>query len=112
MASRNEPHFEVVWPRAPRGVQSQRLAERLPRLGGLDGASPVRIAFLWDHVFRGDEVFPALATELRRRVPGIDIVDYDQFGNTHGGDEDEVIAGLPDALARRHVDAVVSAMGC
>ena len=106
MASTTEPTFDALWPRSPRGIQPQRLADRLD---GLDGA---RVAFLWDRVFRGDEVLPALAAELRDRIPGLEIVGYDEFGNTHGGDEDEVIAGLPGALARRHIDAVVSAMGC
>ena len=104
--SSTEPTYDVVWPKSPRGVGHRPLARRLP---GLDGA---RIAFLWDHVFRGDEIFPALAHELNARFPNVEIVGYDEFGNTHGGDEAEVIAGLPEALARRHVDAVVSGMGC
>lgn len=98
--------YDVVWPKSPRGVQSHRLADRL---GDLNGR---RIAFLWDYLFRGDEIFPVLAEELTERFPDIEIVDYDVFGNTHGGDEAEMIAGLPDGLAQRHIDAVVSAMGC
>jgi len=106
-ASRTDvPIYDVVWPRSPRGVRHRALADRLPSLNG------ARIAFLWDHVFRGDEIFPALADELTTRFPNCEIVGYDEFGNTHGGDEAVVIAGLPDALARRHVDAVVSGMGC
>lgn len=98
--------FDVVWPSSPRGVTSKRLA---PRLDGLAGK---RLAFLWDHLFRGDEVFPALAAHLEGRFPGVEIIDHSVFGNTHGGDEKELMAGLPSALTRRHVDAVVSAMGC
>lgn len=101
-----EPTYEVVWPKSPRGVQSNALA---PRLATLDGA---RVAFLWDHVFRGDEVLPVLADELTRRFPTIEIVGHEEFGNTHGSDEKEMVAGLADGLARRHIDAVVSAMGC
>ena len=101
-----EPRYDVVWPRSARGVQQRPRADRL---GGLAGT---RVAFVWDHLFRGDEIFPVLDAELRRRFPGIEIVDHEEFGNTHGGDEAEVLAGLPDALARRHVDAVVSGMGC
>ncbi len=101
-----ESTYDVVWPKSPRGVQNQRLAGRRPDLGG------ARIAFLWDHVFRGDEIFPALEQELRDRFPDIEVLGYDVFGNTHGGDEAEMIAALPEALTRRHIDAVVSAMGC
>ena len=98
--------FDVVWPSSPQGVQSHDLAERLDTL---DGA---RVAFLWDYLFRGDELFPLLAKELSERYPSIDIVDYDVFSNTHGSDEKDMIAALPEGLARRHVDAVVSGVGC
>ena len=101
-----EPTYDVVWPKSPQGVQPQRLANRLDRL---DGA---RVAFLWDYLFRGDELFPVLAEELTRRFTGIEIVDYDEIGNTHGSDEPQVLAALGDNLHRRHVDAVVSGMGC
>ncbi len=101
-----ETTIDVVWPSSPRGVSTQRLADRLGDLSGK------RVAFLWDHLFRGDEVFPALADHLRERFEGIEIIDHVEFGNTHGGDEKEMIAGLPDGLAQRHIDAVVSAMGC
>ncbi|MFP5489746.1 MAG: hypothetical protein ACLGHQ_15750 [Acidimicrobiia bacterium] len=101
-----EPRYDVVWPRSPRGVQRRRRADRLE---SLDGA---RVAFLWDHVFRGDELFPMLATELRARFDGIEIVGYEEFGNLHGADEVERVGRLPDDLRTRGVDAVVSGMGC
>lgn len=101
-----EPTYDVVWPKSPRGVQPRQLADRL---GGLDGK---RVAFLWDDLFRGDEIFPALEAELTQRFPTIDIVGYNVFGNTHGTDEKQMVAGLPEGLAQRHIDAVVSGMGC
>lgn len=101
-----EPIYEVVSPSSSMGVSSKPAAKRLADLEGR------RVAFLWDHVFRGDELFPVLATELTNRFPTIEIVGYDEFGNTHGGDEVEMIAGLPTALTTRHIDAVVSAVGC
>ena len=101
-----ESTYDVVWPKSPRGVQSKALA---PRLDSLDGK---RIAFLWDYLFRGDEVFPALEAELTRRFPTVDIGGYDVFGNTHGSDEKEMVTGLAEGLTHRHIDAVVSAMGC
>ena len=101
-----EPIYDVVWPRSPRGVQQRRKADRLATL---DGA---RVAFLWDYLFRGDELFPVLERELTTRFPGIDIVGYEEFGNLHGADEKERVGRLGDELRRRHVDAVVSGMGC
>lgn len=101
-----EPQYEVVWPRSPRGVQQRRRADRL---NAIDGAC---IAFLWDYVFRGDELFPVLADELHARFADVEIVDYHEFGNLHGADEKERVARLPDDLRTRGVDAVVSGMGC
>ena len=107
MSSRSdEPVYHAVWPRSSSGVQARRRADRLP---SLDGA---RIAFLWDYLFRGDELFPVLEAELRERFPGVDIVGYDVFGNLHGSDEKARVGRLPDDLRTRGVDAVVSGMGC
>lgn len=102
----SEPTYDTVWPKAPMGVQARRAA---PRLASLEGA---RVAFLWDHLFRGDELFPVLAKELAQRFDGIEIVDHTEFGNTHGADEKEMIAALPGELKARQIDAVVSGMGC
>ena len=109
-----EATYEAVWPRSPRGVQSRPSAPRLtarsrPSSHPLEGA---RIAFLWDYLFRGDELFPVLERELTSRFEGLEVVGYEVFGNTHGSDELDMIAGLPDALRRERVDAVVSGMGC
>jgi hypothetical protein len=101
-----EPLYDVVWPKSPVGVQARRAA---PRLASLEGK---RIGFAWDHLFRGDELFPVLADELRRRFDGIEIVDHPTFGNLHGPQERELVAGLPDALAMHRVDGVVSGNGC
>lgn len=101
-----EPTYDVVWPRSARGVQQQRHA---PRLEQLDGA---RIAFLWDDLFRGDELFPVLEAELRSRFPTCEVIGYETFGNLHGADEKERVGRLPDDLRSRGIDAVVSGMGC
>ncbi len=101
-----EPNYEVIWPRSPRGVQRRRRAARLESIDG------TRIAFLWDYVFRGDELFPVLARELTTRFAGVEVLNYDVFGNLHGADEKDRVGRLPDDLRNRGVDAVVSGMGC
>ncbi len=101
-----EPTFDVLWPRSPRGIQRHRLADRLETL------ARKKIAFLWDYLFRGDELFPVLERQLMARFEDIEILDYHQFGNIHGADEIEMIGRLPDSLRSRGVDAVVSGMGC
>lgn len=102
----DEPTYDAVWPKSPRGVSQRRLA---PRLDSLEGK---RIAFLWDHLFRGDELFPVLERELTGRFDGLEVVGYEEFGNTHGPDEADVVAAVGERLKARHVDAVVSGMGC
>lgn len=101
-----EPTYSVVWPRSPRGIQQQRRSQRLQTLTGK------RVAFLWDYLFRGDELFPVLEEQLKARFEGIEIVDFAEFGNLHGADEKERQGRLPDDLRSRGVDAVVSGMGC
>ena len=103
---RMEPTYDVVWPKSPRGMKSHALADRL------DTLDRKRVAFLWDDLFRGDEIFPGLEVELTRRFPTVEIVGYDVFGNTHGTDEKEMVAGLAEGLTRRQIDAVISGVGC
>ena len=106
MNRQSEPYYDVVWPRSSLAVDKQTLAERLDTLAGK------RVGFLWDYLFRGDELFPAIRDELRARFDGVEIVDFEAFGNTHGGDEAAVISALPDRLRERRVDAVISGVGC
>lgn len=101
-----EMNYDVVWPRSPKGIQQRRRAARLDTLAGK------RVAFLWDFLFRGDELFPVLAERLETRFVDIEIVDYTEFGNLHGADEKERVGRLPEDLRTRGVDAVVSGMGC
>ena len=79
------------------------------RLATLDGA---RIGFVWDYMFRGEEIFPILEAELKSRFTGIEIIGYDTFGNIHGGDQAARVKALPHVLAQYRVDAVVCGNGC
>ena len=100
------PRYDIVWPQSPCAGAQRALAPRLDSLAG------TRIAFVWDYLFRGDELFPVLERELTARFPGVEVVGYDVFGNTHGPREAQVVAALPGMLHERHVDAVVSGNGC
>lgn len=96
--------YEVVWPKSPLATARRPIAPRLT--AGVRGR---RIGFLWDFMFRGEELFPVLADELRAR--GAEVVGYDVFGNTHGPDEAQVVGEIPSVIAARGVDAVVSGVG-
>jgi hypothetical protein len=105
MAS-NDGYYEALWPRSPREVELQPLAPRLDTLRGKT------IAQLWDYVFRGDEVYALLEEGLAKRFPDIKWVSYKEFGNTHGGEEREVVASLARRFKELKVDAAISGMGC
>jgi hypothetical protein len=102
----SDGHYEALWPRSPRQAKVKPLA---PRLATLDGKT---VAQLWDHVFRGDEVFELLEAGLKARFPRVRFVSWREFGNTHGSEEREVVAALPGRFKALGVDAVVSGMGC
>jgi len=106
MARGNGNGYAVVWPRSAKAVEVKPLARRLD---SLDGKT---LAFLWDDLFRGDEIWPILKGELARRYNGLRFVDHDAFGSTHGEDEHRVLAELPEKIRSMGVDAVVSGMGC
>lgn len=102
----SEDVYSAVWPRGEKAVEVTNLA---PRLETLEGRT---VAFLWDDLFRGDEIFPILQRELSAAHPGMHFVGYDTFGSTHGPLEEQILADLPATLAGLKVDAVVSGVGC
>lgn len=96
----------ALWPRGAKAKVSKPLARRLDSLEGKT------VAFLWDYMFRGDEIFPLIERELSAAYPGMTFIGYDNFGTTHGGGEREVIRKLPDDIRAHKIDAIVSGMGC
>lgn len=99
-------HYRVVWPRSKRQLQPMPLAPRLDTLAGKT------IAQLWDYVYRGDEVFDLLEPQLEARYPGVRFVGWREFGSTHGAEEREILASLPQRFKELGVDAAISGMGC
>lgn len=98
--------YAALWPRGPLQARVKPLAKRLDTLEGKT------IAWVWDYVFRGNEVFEQLQQSLQARYPGVKFLHWDLFGNTHGSDERNVVANLPGRLKALGADAVVSGMGC
>ena len=96
----------AYWPRGKRTMTAQPLA---PRLDTLDGKT---VAFLWDYLFRGDELFPMIEKTMRERYTNVKFIGYDEFGSTHGDEERAIIEALPERLKALKVDAVISGMGC
>ena len=100
-----EPVYEVVWPLGKSVYETVPLASRLPDLKGKT------VCELWDWRFRGEEMFPVLRAALGERYPGVKIVEYDVFGDTHGSKEREIIASLPRRLRENGCQAVISSVG-
>ena len=98
--------YEVVWPRGRKITESAHFAKRLNTLAGKT------ICYLWDFVFRGDEIFPVIERELAKRYAGIKSIGYEEFGSTHEGREGKSIAALPGKLKQSKCDAVISGIGC
>ena len=106
MTGPSSSHYAVVWPRSAKAVDIKPLAKRLDTLDGKT------VAFLWDDLFRGDEIWPLLKRELSARYAGVTFIDHDAFGSTHGEDEHRVLAELPGKIGSMKIDAIVSGMGC
>lgn len=101
-----DPGYEVVWPRGRSVAESARPARRLETL------EDKTIGFVWNWMFRGEQVFPVIEKELSRRFRRVKFVSYHEFGSTHGYKEADVLDGLAEKLRRNECDAVISGIGC
>ena len=97
--------YEVVW---PLGASTGEAVGMSATPETLEGAT---IGFMWDYVFRGDEIFAQLTEILGERYPGMRFVPYEYFGNIHSPQEREVVAAIPERCAAESVDAVVVGIG-
>ena len=100
-----EPMYEVVW---PLGKLAAKPIDSVPALADLNGKT---VCELWDGVFRGDEIYPILRSELKKQFPGVKIVDYKTMGNTHDTNEREYVANLAGLLRQHGAHAVISGVG-
>jgi hypothetical protein len=100
-----EAQYRVVWPQGQRTFAD---GEAVERIGDLSGKT---IAAIWDYLFRGDQIFAIVTGKLAARFPGLKVVSYDVFGNTHGSRQRALLAEVPDKLRRHEVDAVISLVG-
>lgn len=105
-ATSNDGYYEAYWPRTPRQTGIKPLAPRHKSLAGKT------IAFLWDYIFRGDEIFAHLEQGLKARYPGVRFVSHTEFGNFHTGIEKQMLAALPQRFKELGVDAVICGMAC
>ena len=98
--------YETVSPSGPPAVPT---FEPASRIATLDGRT---VGFVWDYIFRGDEIFPILQEALSKAYPAMKFVNYDSFGAVFGGDEHQSVRMLPARLAEHGVDLVICGVGC
>jgi len=101
----NERKFDVVW---PMGRKAFAEGDTVQRVGDFSGKT---VAAIWDYLFRGDEIFEIVSTKLAAQYPGMKFVPYQVFGNTHGSQQRQLVAEIPDKLKQHGVDAVISSVG-
>jgi len=101
----SEPAYEVVWPLGRSHWDTRAPNERVPDLRGKT------ICEIWDHVFRGERIFPIIRETMQKLYPGIRFIEYDKFGDTHGPHQKQVLAALPGLLKQYGCDAVISGVG-
>ena len=97
--------YEVVWPLGKSVYKSVPLAPRVPDLRGKT------IGWLYDGLFRGEEIFSLVENLIRDQFPGVKFVDHTKFGNIHSHEEAKVISALPDLLHKYKCEAVISGIG-
>jgi hypothetical protein len=101
----NTDLYHCLWPGGVSAVDKILLAPRSDLTGK-------RIAFLWDDVFRGDEIFPILEKSISKRYDKVEFVGYEQFESIFGNSETNTLAELPKYLRKFKIDAVISGIGC
>jgi hypothetical protein len=104
----SEATFEVVWP-SGRSARAS-LGDVSVRPDTLDGLT---VAFIWDYLFRGNEIFELLAGEIESRYRGVTIVGHEVFGDIQVATTDgrANLAALPERLQANGVDVAVVAVG-
>ena len=97
--------YKVVWPLGKRVAEPVALA---PRVANLSGKT---VCELSDYGFRAEEMFPLIRASLSQRYRKVKFIEYGTFGNTHGPQENEIIATLAEKLRQYGCDAVISGVG-
>ncbi len=99
-----EPAYSTLWPLG-RATQRGRRAQ-----AGLEKLSGARIALLWDHLFKGDEILRAFADRLGRQFADTEFIDHTHFVGDFG-DDYSGLGTLREQLAQVNADAAVVAVG-
>src|ERR1700722_16967862 len=95
--------FEVVWPLSK---QRSHAIDVVDELGGLNGK---RIALVWDHLFKGNEMFQIIIAQAQLENPTVEFVSYEEFGNIlrPGAHPEQVLDEMGANLERQGIDGAI-----
>jgi hypothetical protein len=94
--------FDVVY---PLGRRIRQVKARVARPRTLDGAT---IGELSNHKFDSEFTFEMIEKAILKRFPTAKFVSFEQFGDTYGPRESDVINDLPHKLKLYECDVVIS----
>ena len=101
--------FEVLGPVGTETVKRKTIA---PRLDNLDGKT---IGEVWNGVYKGNELFPALREVLKQKYPNIKVIPYTEFPSNYGGEtlreQMESARKLAVSFKEKGCDALISGNG-
>ena len=99
-----QPSYSTLWPLGRPTQRRQRAQSGLPKLSG------ARIALIWDHLFKGDQILHAFEERLGPQFADIEFIDHTQFVGDFG-DDYSAFNTLREQLAQVAADAAVVAVG-
>ncbi|MGH3305513.1 MAG: UGSC family (seleno)protein [Streptosporangiaceae bacterium] len=99
-----EPSYATLWPLG-RSTERGRRGQ-----AGLESWSGARIALVWDHLFKGDEILRAFEGRLGAQVADIEFIDHAHFVGDFG-DDYSAFDTLREQLVHAKADAAVVAVG-
>ena len=99
-----EPVYATLWPLGRATQHGQRAQAGLEKLSG------ARIALVWDHLFKGDEILRAFADRLGARYADTEFIDHTHFVSDFG-DVYTGLGTLREQLEQVRADAAVVAVG-
>ena len=105
-----EQNYEVV---SPVGKPSAKRIPLAPRLATLDGKT---IGVVWNGSFRGEASFPIIASMLRERCAGVNVIPYSEFplltvSSLQPDKKETALEAVRVALLQKRCDAVITGNG-
>ena len=71
-----------------------------------------RIGFLWEKIFRGNEIFPILEIKISERFDKVELVGYENFGSTVGHYSFITLTNIRNYMNKLKINEIISGIGC